>query len=107
MMSSSASSSGAPASPSSQQPPLHFARSHTNCFPTTSSLTKTLSITITVTSLRKNSFYCAAQHQEFWINLPLVYMFKTFRHEELFQREVLFPPHRIDEMKKIFFQEIV
>src|SRR5690606_1653783 len=47
MRSNSSVSSGAPASPSSQHPPLHLARSQTNCFSTTSSLMNTLSITIT------------------------------------------------------------
>src|SRR5690348_5818508 len=46
MICSSSFSRGAPASPSSQQPPLHFMRSQTNCASTTASLTSTLSIAI-------------------------------------------------------------
>src|SRR3954453_2212649 len=43
---SSCTSNGAPASPSSQQPPLHLLRSHTNCACSTESLISLLSIAI-------------------------------------------------------------
>src|SRR5688572_10540725 len=55
MISGSPSSSGAPASPSSQQPPLHFARSQTNFFSTSSSLTSILSITIKIAYLDRKT----------------------------------------------------
>src|SRR5258706_9286030 len=94
MISSSSSSNGAPASPSSQQPPLHFARSHTNCFSTTSSLTSILSITIIFQR------YCKEDKRENEMNgdiLPLPVNFLAW----------LFPPECIDKMLKIFFYKII
>src|SRR6185312_8161280 len=57
-LSSSSLSRGAPASPSSQQPPLHFRRSQTNCCSTILSLISTLSMAITRECLfgKYNSF---------------------------------------------------
>src|ERR1700678_3199807 len=81
MRSNSAFSRGAPASPSSQQPPLHFSRSQTNCSSTTLSLTRILSIAINA--------------------LILSYKYTCFR--SLF----IFPPEGIDQVRQVFLQEIV
>src|SRR6476661_2426311 len=83
-------SSGAPASPSSQQPPLHLCRSQTNLASITSSLIRTLSIAITVPVFTKVEEFRISFHA----NLQLLNL-------------VSHPLQCFDQVFHILFQEIV
>src|SRR5579871_1110690 len=97
-LSNSPSDRGAPASPSSQQPPLHLLRSHTNCFCTTSSLTKILSIAIKLCCL----LVCKYKSDIFlFVSREISHLLSHF------SLQISFPFQRVNQMHHISLQKLI